>query len=109
MIRRPPRSTLFPYTTLFRSFDDETYEPLPVYKPAATRKQIEKALAMLNAAARPLIVAGGGVINADASELLVAVAEAVNVPVVPTLMGGGAIPDDHVLMAGMVRLPTPPP
>src|SRR6201991_1975371 len=43
-------------------FDDETYEPLPVYKPAATRKQIEKALEMLNPAERPLIVAGGGVI-----------------------------------------------
>ena len=87
-------------------FDDETYEPLPVYKPAATRKQIEKALEMLNAAERPLIVAGGGVINADASELLVQFAEAVNVPVVPTLMGWGAIPDDHVLMAGMVGLQT---
>ena len=87
-------------------FDDETYEPLPVYKPAATRKQIEKALEMLNAAERPLIVAGGGVINADASELLVEFAETVNVPVVPTLMGWGAIPDDHVLMAGMVGLQT---
>ena len=87
-------------------FDDETYEPLPVYKPAARRKQIEKALEMLNAAERPLIVAGGGVINADASELLVAFAEIVNVPVVPTLMGWGAIPDDHVLMAGMVGLQT---
>ena len=41
------------------------------HKPAATRKQIEKALEMLNAAERPLIVAGGGVINADASDLLV--------------------------------------
>src|SRR3712207_9564977 len=31
MIRRPPRSTLFPYTTLFRSFgDDEYHEPLRV-------------------------------------------------------------------------------
>ena len=87
-------------------FDDETYEPLPVYKPAATRKQIEKALEMLNAAERPLIVAGGGVINADASDLLVEFAETVNVPVVPTLMGWGAIPDDHVLMAGMVGLQT---
>src|SRR5881275_2055496 len=76
-------------------FDIDTYEPLPVYKPKATRKQVEKALEMLNAAERPLIVAGGGVINADASELLVAFAEAVNVPVVPTLMGWGAIPDDR--------------
>src|ERR1700720_3689477 len=87
-------------------FDAEIYEPLPVYKPAATRKQIEKALEMLNAADRPLIVAGGGIINADASDLLVRFAEIVNVPVVPTLMGWGAIPDDHVLMAGMVGLQT---
>src|SRR6201992_1824922 len=87
-------------------FDDETYEPLPVYKPAATRKQIEKPLDMLNAAERPLIVAGGGVINADASDLLVAFAEIANIPVVPTLMGWGAIPDDHPLMAGMVGLQT---
>src|SRR5213593_3597917 len=87
-------------------FDDETYQPLSVYKPAATRKQIEKALDMLDAAERPLIVAGGGVINADASDLLVAFAEIVNVPVVPTLMGWGAIPDDHALMAGMVGLQT---
>src|SRR6188472_55166 len=87
-------------------FDDETYEPLAVYKPAATRRQIEKALTMLNAAERPLIVAGGGVINADASDLLVEFAEIANVPVVPTLMGWGAIPDDHVLMAGMVGLQT---
>jgi tartronate-semialdehyde synthase len=87
-------------------FDDETYEPLAVYKPAATRKQIEKALEMLNAAERPLIVAGGGVINADASELLVQFAETVNVPVVPTLMGWGAIPGDHLVMAGMVGLQT---
>src|SRR5271156_71058 len=67
-------------------FDAETYEPLPVYKPAATRKQIEKALEMLNAADRPLIVAGGGVLNAAAEDLLVEFAEILNVPVIPTLM-----------------------
>src|SRR5437773_8619851 len=52
-------------------FDVETYAPLPVYKPAATRAQIEKAMGMLARAQRPLIVAGGGIINADACELLV--------------------------------------
>ncbi|CAM5482883.1 MULTISPECIES: glyoxylate carboligase [Streptomyces] len=87
-------------------FDPETYEPLPVHRPKATRKQIEKALAMLNAAERPLIVAGGGIINADASDLLAEFAELTGVPVVPTLMGWGTLPDDHRLNAGMVGLQT---
>jgi tartronate-semialdehyde synthase len=87
-------------------FDIDTYEPLPVYKPAATRKQVEKALDMLNKADRPLIVAGGGIINADASAELVEFAEIVGVPVIPTLMGWGAIPDDHALMQGMCGLQT---
>ncbi|MYX57986.1 glyoxylate carboligase [Streptomyces sp. SID8382] len=87
-------------------FDIDTYEPLPVYKPAAPRAQIEKALDMLQAAEKPLIISGGGVINADASDLLVEFAELTGVPVVPTLMGWGTIPDDHELMAGMVGLQT---
>jgi tartronate-semialdehyde synthase len=87
-------------------FDVDTYEPLPVYKPAATRRQIEKALDMLAAAEKPVIVAGGGIINADAAELLVEFAELAGVPVIPTLMGWGAIPDDHPLMAGMCGLQT---
>src|SRR6201999_1417790 len=49
---------------------------------------------------------GAGIINADASELLVELAELLNVPVVPTLMGWGTIPDDHRLAAGMVGLQT---
>ncbi len=87
-------------------FDIETYEPLPVYKPAASRKQVEKALSMLNEAARPLIVAGGGIINADGCDLLVEFAELTGIPVIPTLMGWGSIPDDHPLMAGMCGLQT---
>ncbi len=87
-------------------FDIDTYEPLSVYKPTASKKQIEKAMEMLNEAERPLIVAGGGIINADASKLLVEFAEIVGIPVIPTLMGWGTIPDDHALMAGMVGLQT---
>ncbi len=87
-------------------FDPETYEPLPVYKPAATRAQIEKAIGMLNASERPLIVAGGGVINADAADLLVEFAELTGTPVVPTLMGWGLLPDDHELNAGMATPPS---
>ncbi|MER5611775.1 glyoxylate carboligase [Streptomyces sp. NPDC002215] len=87
-------------------FDPDLYEPLPVHKPAATRKQIERALELLNASERPLLVAGGGIINADASELLVEFAGLTGVPVVPTLMGWGIIADDHELNAGMVGLQT---
>ncbi|MFE9366983.1 glyoxylate carboligase [Streptomyces sp. NPDC006978] len=87
-------------------FDPELYEPLPVHKPAASRKQIERAVQMLNASERPLLVAGGGIINADASGLLVEFAELTGVPVVPTLMGWGILPDDHALNAGMVGLQT---
>ncbi|MDT5174983.1 MAG: tartronate-semialdehyde synthase, partial [Mycobacterium sp.] len=76
-------------------FDPDTYQPLPVYKPAASRAQAEKALHMLAESDRPLIVAGGGIINADAADLLVAFAELTGVPVIPTLMGWGSIPDDH--------------
>jgi tartronate-semialdehyde synthase len=87
-------------------FDVDTYTPLPVYKPSASRAQIDKALDMLEAAERPVIVAGGGIINANASDQLVEFAEIVGVPVIPTLMGWGAIPDDHRLMAGMAGLQT---
>ncbi|MFE9357800.1 glyoxylate carboligase [Streptomyces olivaceoviridis] len=87
-------------------FDPETYEPLPVYKPAATRAQIEKAIAFLLTSERPVIVAGGGVIGADAADLLVEFAELTRTPVIPTLMGWGALPDDHELNAGMVGVQT---
>jgi tartronate-semialdehyde synthase len=87
-------------------FDPDTYAPLPVYKPAATRAQIEKALGMLNEADRPILIAGGGIIGADASTRLVEFAELTGVPVIPTLTGWGSIPDDHPLMAGMAGLQT---
>jgi tartronate-semialdehyde synthase len=50
---------------------------------------------MLASSERPLLVAGGGIVNADAADLLVELAELTGVPVVPTLMGWGTIPDDH--------------
>jgi tartronate-semialdehyde synthase len=87
-------------------FDPDTYEPLPVYKPRATRAQAVKALDMLERSERPVIIAGGGVVNANASPLLVELAEVLGVPVIPTLMGWGTIPDNHRLMAGMAGLQT---
>ena len=87
-------------------FDIDAYEPMPLSRPTATRVQAEKALHLLNQAERPLLVSGGGVINADASDLLVEFAELTGIPVIPTLMGWGTIADDHPLMVGMVGLQT---
>ena len=87
-------------------FDIDTYEPLPVARPAATPAQANKILDLLTAARRPVIIAGGGVLNADAADKLVELAELLGVPVIPTLMGWGAIPDDHPLHAGMVGIQT---
>lgn len=87
-------------------FDIKTYEPLPVLKPEATPAQADKILDLLFAHERPVIVAGGGIINADGAQELVELAELLDIPIVPTLMGWGAIPDDHPLMAGMVGIQT---
>ncbi|GAB6859523.1 glyoxylate carboligase [Microbacterium xylanilyticum] len=87
-------------------FDIDTYEPLPVAKPVATRAQAEKVLDLLVAAQHPAIIAGGGVVNSGASEKLVELAETLGVPVFPTLMGRGVLPDDHPLAAGLVGIQT---
>ncbi|TWE12409.1 glyoxylate carboligase [Rudaeicoccus suwonensis] len=87
-------------------FDIDTYEPMQVSKPAMTSAQAQRVLEMLAAAKRPLIVAGGGIINADAGDRLIEFAELTGIPVVPTLMGWGSIPDNHPLTAGMVGLQT---
>lgn len=87
-------------------FDIDAYEPLPVEKPKATRGQAEKIVDLLTSGTTPIIIAGGGVINANASGKLVELAEELNIPVSPTLMGWGAIPDDHRLQSGMVGIQT---
>ena len=81
-------------------FDIDLYEPLEPHKPKASRAQAERALQMLNGADKPILVAGGGIINAGASALLQQFSEITGVPVIQTLRGWGAISDDHELMIG---------
>jgi tartronate-semialdehyde synthase len=88
------------------NYDPDADEPLAIDKPAPSRKAIARALDLLIAAKRPVIIAGGGIINAEASEQLVELAELTQTPVIPTLMGWGTIPDDHPLNAGMMGLQT---
>lgn len=58
---------------------------------------VERAAAMLVASERPVILAGGGVINAAAHQELRELAEYLGAPVINSLHGKGALPDDHPL------------
>ncbi len=88
------------------AYDPATDHALPYVAPGPHPGAIRAALDLLEAHERPLILAGGGVILADAAGELVALAEELQIPVTPTLMGKGAIPEDHPLWAGTVGIQT---
>jgi tartronate-semialdehyde synthase len=88
------------------SYDVGLDQRLDYEVPEARPEALERALEMLLAAERPMLMPGGGVIIANASAELVALAEHLQVPVTPTLMGKGAIPEDHPLYAGIVGIQT---
>jgi acetolactate synthase-1/2/3 large subunit len=83
-------------------FDIDTYEPLPVYRPAATRAQAEKVLDLLESAERPVIVAGGGVRASRAGAALVALARHLQIPVATSLNGKDSISGTDPLSVGVV-------
>ena len=87
-------------------YDPEVDAPLPVYKPAPDMKQIRKAMKMLLAAERPILMMGGGVNIARATQAFVALAEYLQIPVIPTYMAEGGISYDHLLYGGRVGLQT---
>jgi len=72
----------------------------PNYKGHAM--QIMKIAQAILEAKRPVICAGGGIITAKASQVLLKIAENCRIPVVTTLMGIGAVPTDHDLYLGML-------
>ena len=76
---------------------------LPGYRPVtkAHGKQVQAAAQLLATAKKPVLYVGGGVIRAQASAELLALAEATGAPVVTTLMARGAFPDSHPQHLGM--------
>jgi acetolactate synthase I/II/III large subunit len=76
---------------------------LPGYKPTTTphTRQVREAARLITEAKRPVLYVGGGVVKADASAELLALAELAGIPVVTTLMGLGTFPDDHAYHLGM--------
>jgi tartronate-semialdehyde synthase len=80
--------------------------PLPVKAVEPHLPRVERALDMLLAAEQPLILAGGGVILAEAGDQVRELAEYLQVPVQVTLMGKGSVDDDHPLNIGMTGIQT---
>ena len=76
------------------------------YKPTSNPHplQIRKATELLAEAERPVILAGGGVITADASPELMQTAELLMAPVATTFMGKGAFPETHSLSLGSIGM-----
>jgi acetolactate synthase-1/2/3 large subunit len=100
--RRGPAFIEIPFDFLSAKLQrDPTGLPAPHKPRAPAPEEVARAAAILGEAAHPVVWAGGGVIAADASVELVAVAEGLDAPVVTTFAGKGAIPPSHPLAVGL--------
>ncbi|HHU18196.1 MAG: biosynthetic-type acetolactate synthase large subunit [Anaerovoracaceae bacterium] len=66
--------------------------------------QIKRVCKAINNASKPLLCVGGGIFNANGQDKLRQFAETVNIPIVSTMMGIGAVPTDHPLYLGMLGI-----
>ena len=83
-----------------KAFHLEGYNP--VYE--GHKGQIKTATKMIKEAKRPLIIAGAGIIKANATEELKEFIEKTNIPVAMTLLGLGSLPGSHDLSLGMIGM-----
>lgn len=79
---------------------------LPGFNPQikGSAKQIERAVATIKKAKKPIIIAGHGIILSDAEKELVEFAEKTQIPVINTIHGLGSIPESHPLSLGMLGM-----
>ncbi|MBB5432131.1 tartronate-semialdehyde synthase [Nocardiopsis composta] len=87
-------------------YDPAIDAPLQLNEVRPHRPRVERALDLLLEAERPLILAGGGIILAEAAGELAELAELLRVPVQVTLMGKGSFDEDSELYAGMTGVQT---
>jgi len=87
-------------------YDPDIDSSLEVFKPSPDIRKIRRALEMLLKAERPLLMMGGGVMLARASQQFVDLAEHLQIPIIPTYMAEGGISYHHPLYGGRVGLQT---
>src|SRR5689334_2973523 len=104
--RQGPVLVSVPMDIFSASIDVELFERVKPHtaqlvKPSLDEETAKQIVVALGDAERPVIYAGGGALIADASEELAAFADHMSIPVAHSLMGKGAIPDDHPMTLGM--------
>jgi acetolactate synthase-1/2/3 large subunit len=82
------------------SMIESTYARVPPYRPEAELSRVREALGLLAQAARPVIVAGGGVTASGAGPELIELAEKLSIPVATSLNAKATFPYDHPLALG---------
>lgn len=90
------------HKTVFRPALDEKVS-IRGYNPTTdpNKKQVEKLIAAIEKSERPVILAGGGIVYADASAELIEFVNKTQIPVTTTLLGLGGFPSAHELWMGM--------
>lgn len=102
--RPRPTAVEVPCDTL-DAYDDVTIPaPAAVDRPAPDPERVEQAARLLKTARRPVIWTGGGVISSNAGAELRQLAERLQAPIFTTVLGKGAVADDHPLAAGATIL-----
>ena len=104
--RRGPVQLNLPRDVLAAQAEFPAFQPPNTYRsqtvPAGAQLAIEQAVALLAGATRPVIIAGGGIKNSEGHAQALALAEALNCPIVTSPGHGDAIPFGHPLNAGQM-------
>jgi acetolactate synthase-1/2/3 large subunit len=98
--RPQPGAVEIPIDLQYASGEIAVGQPVPPVVQGPSAPAVERAAALLHDARRPLIWAGGGVVSAGAAVELTTLAERLGAPVLTSVEGRGAIPEDHDLAIG---------
>jgi len=99
--RRGPVFLEIPFDLLSQPVRWKPADPVTPPSGGPDPAQVERGAALLAAARKPLIWAGGGAISGGAAPILLEVAEQLDAPVITTFSGKGIVPADHPLSVGL--------